>query len=98
MYYEEKETFNKILSRIISVQTDLSQPVYVIAKYWCGRFVGIEDTISTEGEKDLDEMKEIFKEKYAWSEERMGVTESSHKLIRIDISKILDLYGMEVKI
>lgn len=98
MENEDKRSFDHVLRKIINNQIDTKQPIYVIATYWCGRFTKIEDTFTTDGDNDLDEIKKIFREKYAWRKNTMGVTELSHKLIRIDISEVLGVHGEEVKL
>lgn len=96
MTQEQIKIFNSVLSVIVNRQTDLSQPLYVIAKYWCGRFDGIETVFTEDGDKDLEEIKKIFDEKYAWKEGMFGVTERSYKLIRVDLTSVLDGFGNEI--
>ena len=38
----ERDFFNLIISNVINDQKNKNQPIYVIAKYWCGIFKGIE--------------------------------------------------------
>lgn len=88
--------FNDYLSQIINSQKGNSQPIYVIASFWCGYFNGIEK-FSTEGDNDLKEMEQIFQEKYAWKKNQIGVTEQTYKLIKIDFSEILNHCGQKIK-
>lgn len=88
--------FNHYLSEIINAQKTPNQPIYIIASFWCGSFDGIK-MFSTEGEKDLEEMEQIFKEKYAWKENQIGITEQTYKIIKLDFSEILDCFGKKIK-
>lgn len=97
MTEEQIRTMNVVLSGIINVQKDLSQPIYVIASFWCGIFKGITTVITTEGDKDYEEIKKLFMEKYAWKENQIGVTEQTYRLIRIDLKEMLDCEGKEKK-
>lgn len=92
----ERDFFNVIISTVINNQKNKNQPIYVIAKYWCGVFKGIE-TYTTGGNEDLEKIKKVFKSNYAWKNNEFGVTEQTHKLIRIDFTEILDFKGNEVE-
>ena len=91
------EIFNFYLSHLINKQKDLSKPIYLIASYWCGVFNGITGIFSTEGDKDLEEIKKQFQDKYAWKENSFGITEQSYRLIKVDLTTILNWDGKEVK-
>lgn len=91
----ERDFFNLIISTVINNQKNKKQPIYVIATYWCGVFKGIEK-YTTKGDEDLEKIKKDFKSNYAWKNNEFGVTEQSHKLIRIDFTEILDFKGNEV--
>lgn len=84
------ETFNSVLKYIINQQKDLKQPIYVIASYWLSDFNGIERIFTCDGDNDLEEIKQIFKERYAPSGDTFGVTEISYKLIKINLN-IVDI-------
>lgn len=84
---------NEILAEIVNQQVDLSQPIYVIASFWCGRFDGIATIYSTDGDNDFEEIKKVFMDKYAWKENQIGVTEQTYELVRIDLMEILDWEG-----
>ena len=88
--------FNEGLSFIINKQKDMKQPIYLVASYWCGIFNGIEDIFSTDGDNNLEEMKEYFDKHYAWHKDEIGVTEQTYALIKVDIAKILNHRGDEV--
>lgn len=85
-------SFNLVLSQIINSQKQEGQPIYVIASFWCGYFNGIVK-FSTEGDKDLEELKDYFKKNCAWGNNEIGVTEQTYRLIKIDFSQILDWKG-----
>ncbi len=97
MTQEQIKIFNSVLSAIINEQVNLSQPIYVIAKYWCGRFDGIETLFTDDGDNDLEEIKKIFDEKYAWKEGMFGVTERSYELIRVNLTGVLDGFGKKIR-
>lgn len=84
--------FNQTLAKIINSQKYPGQPIFVIASFWCGYFDSIIK-FSTEGKKDLEEMKTFFNKNYAWKTGQIGVTERTYKLIKIDFSEILDHRG-----
>ena len=92
----ERDFFNLIISNVINDQKNKNQPIYVIAKYWCGIFKGIE-TYTTKGDEDLEEIKKFFKSNYACRNNEFGLVEHTHKLIRIDFTEILDFKGNEVE-
>lgn len=96
MTEEQIRIFNAVLSAVINKQKNLKQPIYVIASFWCGRFDGIETVFTENGDNDLEEIKKIFDEKYAWKEGMFGVTERSYKLIRVDLTSVLDGFGNEI--
>ena len=56
----------------------------------------IEDIFSTDGDNNLEEMKEYFDKHYAWHKDEIGVTEQTYALIKVDIAKILNHRGDEV--
>lgn len=84
------DTFNYVLKHIINQQKDLKQPIYVIASFWLSEFSGIEKVFTSDGDNDLEEIKNLFKERYAPSNVKFGVTEISYKLIKINLN-IVDL-------
>ena len=92
----ERDFYNLIISTIINNQKNKNQPIYVIAIYWCGTFKGIE-TYTTKGDEDLEKIKKVFRSNYAWKNNEFGVTEQTHKLIKIDFTEILDFKGNEVE-
>ena len=92
----ERDFYNLIISTIINNQKNKNQPIYVIATYWCGTFKGIE-TYTTKGDEDLEKIKKVFRSNYAWKNNEFGVTEQTHKLIKIDFTEILDFNGDEVE-
>ena len=92
----ERDFYNLIISTIINNQKNKNQPIYVIATYWCGTFKGIE-TYTTKGDEDLEKIKKVFRSNYAWKNNEFGVTEQTHKLIKIDFTEILDFKGNEVE-
>ena len=92
----ERDFNNLILSTVINNQKNKNQPIYVIAAYWCGTFKGIE-TYTTKGDEDLEKIKKVFKSNYAWKNNEFGVTEQTHKLIKIDFTEILDFKCDEVE-
>lgn len=93
MTREQIDFLNQILEEIVNRQVDLSQPIYVIASFWCGRFDGIATIFSTDGDNDYEEIKKVFMDKYAWKPNQIGVTEQTYGLIRIDLKEILDWKG-----
>lgn len=64
-----------------------SQPIYAIVRYWCGCFDGIE-VYSTEGDKDLNEMRKIYNEKYKWKPGQIGITEQCFKLVELTFNVV----------
>ena len=87
------DIFNVLLSHMINNQKDLTQPIYAIAKFYCGKFTGITGIYSLDGDNDYEEIKNNFLENYAWKENQMGVMEQTYELIKIDICSILDYKG-----
>lgn len=83
-----------LIKQIINLQKNINQPIYLICRFWCGEFCEIVK-FSTEGKKDLEEMKKIFQEKYAWKENTFGITEQTYELIEIDLKTILNCFGKE---
>ena len=81
---------------MVNNQKNKNQPIYVIATYWRGTFKGIE-TYTTKGDEDLEKIKKVFRSNYAWKNNEFGVTEQTHKLIKIDFTEILDFKGNEVE-
>lgn len=66
------------------MKLNLDKPFYLIAKYWLGDiqgFVKLGD--------DRKEIEEIFKEKYVWGPNDLGVTEESHKLLEVNAKEIM---------
>lgn len=88
-YEKDKIAFNNILKTMVKLQKNIKQPTYVIARYWLGEFQGIEKTITVDGDNDLEEIKQIFKDKYASDCHSFGITEVSYKILKIDISEVL---------
>lgn len=93
---QERIVFNKILATIINRQIDLSKPIYVIARFWLNEFQGIE-MFTDYGNNDLNDIKDTFQRKYAWKDDKFGITKVSYKLIRVDLTQILNSKGEEVK-
>ena len=92
----ERDFYNLIISTIINNQKNKNQLIYFIVIYWCGTFRGIE-TYTTKGDEDLEKIKKVFRSNYAWKNNEFGVTEQTHKLIKIDFTEILDIKGNEVE-
>ena len=90
----QQSILGNAIDNLLSDQVDRKQPVYVICRWWCGAFAGIEE-FSTEGEKDLDDIKKLFMEKYAWTPSSFGITEQGFTLEKITCEHVLDIYGDE---
>ena len=90
---EQMYIFNMGLSQMINSQTDLTQPIYVIASYWLGEFKGVVGIYSCDGDNDFEEIKKFFMERYAWTGTTFGVTEQTYKVMRIDLKEVLNHKG-----
>ena len=93
MSSENKMGFDLVMRQIIKEQKNIKQPIYAIASFWNGEFIKFENIFTTDGDNDLEGIKKIFRERYAWRKNTLGVTEISHRLIKIDISEVLNELG-----
>lgn len=101
-YFEEQrkkqrwqvlENFDRCLSKLVNDQKDKTKPIYVIAKWWCGQFAGIEK-YTTHGDKDLPDLKKEFDEKYAWHPGDFGITEQGYTIVKIEAQSIINHRGV----
>lgn len=61
----------------------LKKTFYLIAQYWLGElegFIKIGD--------DKEEIMKIFRDKYTWKENTLGITEQSHELLEVNAKVI----------
>ena len=62
---------------------DLDKTFYLIAKYWLGQlhgFIKIGD--------DEEEITKLFKERYMWKPNTIGITEESYNLLEVNAKVI----------
>ncbi len=89
-YEKDKIGFNNLLKHIIAMQKDIRQPIYVVARFWLREFQGIEDIITCDGDKDLEELKQIFKDRYTSDCHTFMITETSYKILKINIMESME--------
>lgn len=77
--------FNLILKKT-NEQFKGAKKLYVIAFYDMFDFQSITGEISD----NLDEIKKIYNEKYAWKKGQIGITEYNYRIIEINLKEVLD--------